>query len=372
MSDRWYSPVARVGLAALVVAGVVSCGGDNAQGPTFDFIDVRIEIPEDVDTVAVGAGTGTVMGSPNPVDIDCQIAAGVSSGTCTYDFNDAGLGGVIVISAAAANGSIFERWAYSRCAAEVAGACDIVCGANGIESDCTLTFDDQSGDVTFWMYPRFSLVSPPQPTVVEGTAYDTAASPLPGVWSSVTFIDVEVSTDTTDAAGFFRHDVETGGAYAMLSRGQTGLMAFVTLDSADVASGDTATVDPMAREGHAVAFSAGVGDLAAAGGAEVPLPDLDWQVWSRTGCPGCTHHVVVGIDGEPGVAFRIETPGLYPGVSGTETLSVTAPAVPGAYGVYATRYATGELEALELYAERWNSPDFRAAEFIQLGTLTVE
>jgi hypothetical protein len=81
---------------------------------------------------------------------------------------------------------------------------------------------------------------------------------------------------------------------------------------------------------------------------------------------------VVGIDGEPGVAFRIEPPGLYPGVSGTETLSVTAPAVPGAYGVYATRYATGELEALELYAERWNSPDFRAAEFIQLGTLTVE
>ena len=371
MSDRWYSPVARVGLAALVVASVVSCG-DSAQGPVFDFIDVRIEIPENVDTVAAGAGTGTVTGSPNPVDIDCQIAAGASTGTCTYGFNDAGSGGVIVISADAANGSTFERWAYSRCTAEVAGACDIVCGANGIESDCTLTFDDQSGDVTFWMYPRFSVVSPPQPTVVEGTAYDTTASPLAGVWSSVTFMDAEVSTDTTDATGFFRHDVETGGAYAMLSRGQTGLMAFVTLDSAEVASGDTATVNPMARQGHAVAFAAGVGDLTAASGAAVALPDLDWQVWSRTGCPGCAHHAVIGIDGEPAAAFRIDLPGLYPGESGTETLAITAPAVPGTYGVYATRYATGELEALDLYAERWNSPDFRAAEFIQLGTLTVE
>jgi hypothetical protein len=82
---------------------------------------------------------------------------------------------------------------------------------------------------------------------------------------------------------------------------------------------------------------------------------------------------VIGVDGEPAAAFQVAVPGPYPGVSGQETLQITAPAELGTYGVFANRFSvTTEQDARDEYVARYPSMDRRTFEFIQLGTLTVE
>jgi hypothetical protein len=238
-----------------------------------------------IEAAGSGTGSGSLSAAPAPLTIDCRITAGVTSGSCDDEFNDAGGGGVFSVTATPDNGSEFSLWDRLECSPEVVGACDLDCGANGADPNCTLSVDDQSGDVSFRVTARFSAVSDPEPTVIQGFVLDTAASPNPvsGVWASAALNEMVVSVDTSDALGFFLHDVATGGDYAAVAVGKLGLLAFSVRDSVQVATGDTPVASLNARAGASLAFTNGVGDLTAAAGATVTLPALDWQVWSRTG-----------------------------------------------------------------------------------------
>jgi hypothetical protein len=212
----------------------------------------------------------------------------------------------------------------------------------------------------------------PGPTVIEGTVADTTGALVDGVLVSALLSGTSVASDTTEGGGAFSMEVTNAGAYAVTATGKTGLIAFTGLDSIDAVEGATGTVDLSARDMHALALVAPLGDLDATAGSTVTLPALDWQVWSREGCPGCSHSIVVGLDGTPEATLPVSVPGLYPGASDSEAFQLTAPSTPGTYTIWATRYATGTEDALDLYTERFPSSTRIDTEFLEIGTLTTE
>lgn len=345
----------------LFVAIFVACSGDtDPTNPNlFDVIAVDVFIS--------GGGNGTLRGAPAPIDdLICP-------GTCFRDFEDAGGGGVLFVTAEPDASSTFGGWQAPGCTAARPGACSVDCGVDDLDPSCTLSFDDDSGDVTFTLTARFDVAS--GSSFLSGTVGDTAASPvpIPGVWVSAALDEIAVKVDTTDAGGSFEFELDSGGAYAVVAVGTTGFMAFSGRDSVTLAAGATGTAAPTARSGAGLAFGDGVGDLVASPGATVSLPALDWQVWSREGCPGCSHWIVIGADDQPMAAFQVAVPGLYPGAAGQETLDVTAPSVAGSYAILVNRFSVStEQEARDLYTSRHASLDRRTFEFLELGTLTVE
>lgn len=64
---------------------------------------------------------------------------------------------------------------------------------------------------------------------------------------------------------------------------------------------------------------------------------LNYQVWNATACPNCVNQVVVGINATAADCAYDGIPGLSPGVTGSKTMTLTAPTTPGTYEV---RYKT--------------------------------
>ena len=211
----------------------------------------------------------------------------------------------------------------------------------------------------------------PEPAVIQGTVTDTAGVAVDGALVTALLGGVGVETDLTEG-GFFTMEVADPGAYAVTAVGKTGLIAFAGVDSVDALGGQTSTVDLSVRDMHTLALASPLGDLNAAAGSTVTLPGLDWQVWSREGCPLCSHTIVVGLDGTPEATLLLSVPGLYPGASGTEAFQLTAPSIPGTYTIWAVRFAARTDDALALYTERFPSQSRIDTEFLEIGTLTVQ
>lgn len=97
--------LARVAIAVTAAASVAvlaSCGGPNEDGP-----GIVTPPPPVTRTVSVvgGAGTGRVTSSAG--GIDCRIANGIASGTCSATLND---GASVTLTAAPDADQLFKAW----------------------------------------------------------------------------------------------------------------------------------------------------------------------------------------------------------------------------------------------------------------------
>lgn len=64
---------------------------------------------------------------------------------------------------------------------------------------------------------------------------------------------------------------------------------------------------------------------------------LDFTLWNSDSCPGCISQVVLGIDGVGQDCAYDGIPGTEPGVTGSSTVTLTAPLTPGVYNVQMAR-----------------------------------
>jgi hypothetical protein len=58
---------------------------------------------------------------------------------------------------------------------------------------------------------------------------------------------------------------------------------------------------------------------------------LNYEIWNRIGCPACIAQIVIGIGNTPYYCAYNGIPGIYPGVTGSNTNSITSPSIPGTY-----------------------------------------
>jgi len=72
--------------------------------------------------------------------------------------------------------------------------------------------------------------------------------------------------------------------------------------------------------------------IVATAGATISLSAAT-QVWNGSTCSGCRYQLVYGVESTSMGCFYDWSPGVWPGVSGTNTGSVKAPSTPGVYDV---------------------------------------
>jgi len=72
-------------------------------------------------------------------------------------------------------------------------------------------------------------------------------------------------------------------------------------------------------------------------GASITI-SLDYEIWSNSGCPGCIDQIVVGIENTPKYCAYNNIPGSYPGETGSNTHTITAPTAPGIYYLKWTKH----------------------------------
>ena len=58
---------------------------------------------------------------------------------------------------------------------------------------------------------------------------------------------------------------------------------------------------------------------------------MDYQIWNRIGCPSCIAQIVIGLGTTPYYCAYNGIPGIYPGVTSSNTHKITAPNTPGIY-----------------------------------------
>jgi hypothetical protein len=83
-----------------------------------------------------------------------------------------------------------------------------------------------------------------------------------------------------------------------------------------------------------VQFTSGFGPVILVAPGATVTGQVDYQVWRSNAngyCPGCVVQWVLGVDGVGQVACINNTFGTYPGQTGTQTFSFTAPMAPGRY-----------------------------------------
>lgn len=97
----------------------------------------------------------------------------------------------------------------------------------------------------------------------------------------------------------------------------------------------TATTDPTQGYGYTISnvlFNNTSNNITVAPGAQFSV-DLDYQIWSAVECPSCIDQLVIGLEGSGVYCAYNGIPGIYPGASGHDTNSLTAPTTPGTYPI---------------------------------------
>ena len=123
--------------------------------------------PTTVEVVVLGDGDGTgrvtsqlILDRNEPEQIDCLLVANQPEGSCSIDFADAGLGGVVVLTATRNPGSTFVGWA--GCTAVRANECRLAFEAAPREIDFTaiVTFEldpNNACNIAFGSNPGYVL-----------------------------------------------------------------------------------------------------------------------------------------------------------------------------------------------------------------------
>jgi hypothetical protein len=101
-----------------LLAGVLlltSCDDDSQVVP--QVVDVSVVVR------GAGTGAGAVASTTVELVIDCDLAAGVATGTCGNGYSDPGAEGEFTLVATPAAGSFFVSWATSCETSNAIGAC---------------------------------------------------------------------------------------------------------------------------------------------------------------------------------------------------------------------------------------------------------
>jgi hypothetical protein len=238
---------------------------------------------------------------------------------------------------------------------------------------------------------RITAVEASQPNVT-GTTTVTVAGPIARSFITGTMFGADNVTPlpgmvvraggraTTDADGRFTIELTTGGVFELYAQGvcdptrpcSTELSFNATeIENVAVAAGETKVFDPMAQRGYHLRITGGAVNRAVLPGSTFPL-QLGYQAWNRAGAPGAVPRLAPGIEGTPGPTHPIGVAGVYPGVAGTTNLTLTAPTMPGDYGVFVWLARTSDpLDAENRYRIGFENPTTRAEEFIRIFTLKV-
>ena len=147
----------------------IDCGDSNDE-PTclLSFADnsgdVRFSMPAKfrtdekditVNVTGAGLGEGVVFMSVHPEWLLCGIVAGHTSGLCSFTNEGLTGEGSYQVIASREGASEFQGWDDQSCMSAAIDACHFDCVANADGEVCELSWDENSGDVTFDMTARF-------------------------------------------------------------------------------------------------------------------------------------------------------------------------------------------------------------------------
>lgn len=96
----------------------------------------------------------------------------------------------------------------------------------------------------------------------------------------------------------------------------------------------------------------------------------NYEVWSREGGSSHIIYIAAGVEDSAQIAYRVPAyPGVFPGVPGNTTLSLTAPTDRGTYTIYVLLAAeNSELSAKNAYTQAFSL----GGNFLPLATIHVE
>jgi hypothetical protein len=82
---------------------------------------------------------------------------------------------------------------------------------------------------------------------------------------------------------------------------------------------------------------------------------LDYEIWNRIGCPGCTRQIVIGLNREPLFCAYAGGPGTYPGVKGQKRFTITAPTE---LGTYVIRWMSASMYTCNDAKDKYRESDY--------------
>lgn len=214
----------------------------------------------------------------------------------------------------------------------------------------------------------------PDPAILEGFMRDETGQPLPGmtIRANPTAGGAGFRT-TTDAQGYYIVDVSPGGQLNVGGQGVVGLR-FGNNENEVVltTAGQTVRRDLSWTTGYHFEVTTGFIGVQAPAGGSFQI-QFGYRAWNRIGAPNAQAHVAVGVEATSVVAHFIGNAGPFTNptgsANGTATLTLTAPATPGTYGIYAHHVSSiNPSDAVTRYIQRYPS----AEQFIRIGTVAVQ
>lgn len=154
-------------ITSLAVLAIPACGGDSDDGGGDLDPDLLVSLTLTNDGDGEGRVAYSYSTAAGAQNRDCLLTAGASG--CGAEFEDAGLGGTLTVTATPSAGSTFAGW--SGCNAVTGTACDLTFGSTPATLAATVTFDLE-GELTF---PTANLLVNPS---FEVDDYRTGTSPV--------------------------------------------------------------------------------------------------------------------------------------------------------------------------------------------------
>jgi hypothetical protein len=124
-------------------------------------------------------------------------------------------------------------------------------------------------------------------------------------------------------------------ATATLPPTETATLTATVADTATATA--TSTTDPTQGFGWSVSnvsLNGGGNSITVSPGGQFRV-QLDYQVWNAVSCPSCIAQIVIDLSNGARYCAYDSIPGVYPGALGTNTITLNAPDVPGAYTLQA-------------------------------------
>lgn len=135
---------------------------DSSAGEVDYYMTGRFDLdpgraPKDITVNVTGAGLGEggVFMPLHPEWLLCGIVAGHASGLCSFTNEGITGAGSYQVIVAREGASEFQGWDDQSCMSAVIDACHFDCVADADGEVCELSWDEDSGDVTFDMTARF-------------------------------------------------------------------------------------------------------------------------------------------------------------------------------------------------------------------------
>ena len=162
------------------------------------------------------------------------------------------------------------------------------------------------------------------------------------VWADLNYFDIRVDDAlgtnrlVVDDALFPQSEDYTGESYFVSSNGVDDVVLRIRESSATNRVRFNGLVlesaDAFFADAKNVSLNGGGTSLNVCPGDEFEL-ELDFSVWNRSTCPGCIAQIVIGIGDTAVDCVYDGVPGVFPGVSGPTTMTLTAPTTPGTYPI---------------------------------------